>query len=125
MSAAKIRAIKELVATPIKMTPNLEHIYDILTKFKDGDVQRITYGDGFRLRVSISPDLYRSLSDDTANTLSKMGVQMLTYNKKGGLCGRGKLNLPLAGIYLHRVSVECDKSGVLDVDTSVLDELDK
>jgi len=107
MSAAKIRAIKELIATPIKATPNLDHILIILAELKESKVKREKY-----LSRSISRELYRSLSVDTITTLGKMGVVV----EEAENCFETTY---------YQVHAKCDKSGVLEVDTTVLDELEK
>lgn len=118
MAAAKIRAIKELIATPIKTVPNLEHILIILTELKESKVyknENSVYKDekGYHLCVVISRGLYRSLSDDTITTLATMGVVVEEVEN----CFETD--------YYYRVRAKCDKSGVLEVDTTVLDELEK
>jgi hypothetical protein len=112
MAAAKIRAIKELVATPIKTTPNLDHILIILSELHEGEV--LQDGMGYYLCQSISRELYRSLSADTIRTLRKMGV--VVEEAFSNICFE---------MTCYRVHARCDESGVLDVDTSVLDELEK
>ena len=111
MAAATIRAIKELIATPIKATPNLDHILIILAELKESNVYKDRQG--YYLCQSITRELYRSLSVDTIRTLSKMGVVVEEVKN----CFETD--------YYYRVHAKCDKSGVLDVDTSVLDELEK
>jgi len=118
MAAAKIRAIKELIATPIKVTPNLDHILIILTELKESEVCKnedsVYYKDenGYHLCSIISRELYRSLSNDTITTLGDMGVVV----EKAENCFETTY---------YRVHARCDKRGVLEVDTSVLDELEK
>ena len=111
MAAAKIRAIKELIATPIKVTPNPDHILIILTELKESNVYKD--GQGYYLCQSITRELYRSLSDDTITTLGKMGVVVEEVEN----CFETD--------YYYRVHAKCDKSGVMEVDTSMLDELEK
>lgn len=110
MAAATIRAIKELIATPIKATPNLDHILIILAELKESKVYKDEQG--YYLHRSISRELYRSLSVDTITTLATMGVVV----EEAENCFETTY---------YRVHAKCDKSGVLDVDTSVLDELEK
>jgi len=110
MAAATIRAIKELIATPTKKTPNLDHILIILAELKESRVYKDEQG--YYLRRSLSRELFRSLSVDTIRTLSKMGVVV----EEAENCFETTF---------YGVHARCDKSGVLDVDTSVLDELEK
>lgn len=112
MSAAKIRTIKELIAAPIKTAPNLDHILIILAELKESKVKREKYEKGYYLSQSISRELYRSLSADTITTLATMGVVVEEARAR-------------YETFYYRVHAKCDKSGVLEVDTSVLDELEK
>jgi hypothetical protein len=111
MAAAKIRTIKELIAAPIKTAPNLDHILIILSELKESNVYKD--GQGYYLCQSITRELYRSLSVDTITTLATMGVVVEEVEN----CFETD--------YYYRVHAKCDKSGVMEVDTSMLDELEK
>jgi hypothetical protein len=119
MAAAKIRTIKELIAAPIKTAPNLDHILIILSELKESKVYKnensVYYKDenGYHLCVIITRKLYRSLSADTITTLATMGVVVEEVEN----CFETD--------YYYRVHAKCDKSGVMEVDTSMLDELEK